>query len=582
MPTFRSDPGFYKRTCKLFVMNKKKYQILSSDGYNVIDMCCADKTEFEYSGKIPTVKWICNLSGYTSKVDFQITDKNATDDYNEDYHNIIPTHIYIYKDDKLFLSYDYNYRYRIRKKALSITINNATKTYGEDDPEFTYTLKGFVDGEDESVLDNKPGIWTLQRKSAPVGTQEFFSGLDDKNYGIDMNDSRNHGILTIEKAPLIVKVCDTTARYEDYISLSSFSYYNGNIIFEGLADIKGQEMPRDFELSTDYNRGDDVGEYTINISGGKSKNYYFKEYIPGRLIIEPEIIRFKGKDTQKLYGEEISNLEYETNITNDDFIVKKPTITTEATSKSPTGEYTIKVSDAELKDSKNYVIEYQDGILSINKRPLDAFAGSYEREYNQENPAFMVTIKGFVNGDTESCIEEMPIASTIATKTSDVGEYKVETSGGKAANYDFTYHTGILNIKKAKQAITWVQEFNNVHIGDQIELLAKASSNLPIEYRFTSDNAEIYVFEEKQYLDCQKTGELTISASQSGNDNYNSAQRVSKTFRINETTSIDSITLLDENIKAYYDLSGKELSYPQKGIMIVKYKNGKTRTILVK
>lgn len=50
--------------------------------------------------------------------------------------------------------------------------------------------------------------------------------------------------------------------------------------------------------------------------------------------------------------------------------------------------------------------------------------------YKEDNPNFKISFEGFVNGDSEGDIEKKPIATTTATNTSDVGEYKITTSGG--------------------------------------------------------------------------------------------------------------------------------------------------------
>lgn len=49
-----------------------------------------------------------------------------------------------------------------------------------------------------------------------------------------------------------------------------------------------------------------------------------------------------------------------------------------------------------------------------------------------------------------------------------------------------------------------------------------------------------------------------------------------------EDTGINDILADKENIKVYYDLSGKKLSAPQKGVIVIKYKDGKTKAVLVK
>ena len=45
----------------------------------------------------------------------------------------------------------------ITKATLLVDADDATKDYGDDDPAFTYTLSGFVDGEDELTADGLDG-----------------------------------------------------------------------------------------------------------------------------------------------------------------------------------------------------------------------------------------------------------------------------------------------------------------------------------------------------------------------------------------------------------------------------------------
>lgn len=54
------------------------------------------------------------------------------------------------------------------------------------------------------------------------------------------------------------------------------------------------------------------------------------------------------------------------------------------------------------------------------------------------------------------------------------------------------------------------------------------------------------------------------------------------TVTVMSSTGINT-PLVDKNShQAYYDLSGNKLLVPQKGLIIVKYKNGKTKTVLIK
>lgn len=125
------------------------------------------------------------------------------------------------------------------------------------------------------------------------------------------------------------------------------------------------------------------------------------------------------------------------------------------------------------------------------------------------------------------------MARTSATKTSNVGTYPIEVTGGYSPNYTLSYGSGTLTIAKAEQTFTWNQDLTNLKVGDQVELQASASSNLPITFIADSENyAEIYKAGSKTYMECKKAGSFHIKAVQEGNDNYYSTQRINKTVNI--------------------------------------------------
>jgi hypothetical protein len=148
-----------------------------------------------------------------------------------------------------------------------------------------------------------------------------------------------------------------------------------------------------------------------------------------------------------------------------------PSLSTSATRNSNVGTYEIKVGDT---SSPNYSISFVNGTLTITPRTLIASVGNYERAYNEENPAFEVKYNGFVGNDDEKVLLSKPEAKTSATKTSDVGTYPINVTGGSADNYTFNYSSGTLTINKAEQTITWEQDLSDLKIGDQVELLASS------------------------------------------------------------------------------------------------------------
>lgn len=132
----------------------------------------------------------------------------------------------------------------------------------------------------------------------------------------------------------------------------------------------------------------------------------------------------------------------------------------------------------------------------------------------------------------------------------------------------------MLTIAKAPQAITWEQEFSEVTVGDEIELNASCSSGAKVKY--TSSDSSIALISTKNGIPCVyvlKEGIAAITASQAGDSNHEEAEDVSKILKVKaEDTGIDNVSISSTEKKQYYDLQGRKLSKPQKGVNII---NGK-------
>lgn len=98
----------------------------------------------------------------------------------------------------------------------------------------------------------------------------------------------------------------------------------------------------------------------------------------------------------------------------------------------------------------------------------------------------------------------------------------------------------MLTINKAEQTIEWNQDLSNVQVGSQVELTAKASSGLPVEYTMESNySASLYKVGTKTYIDCVAAGQIVLRASQPGNNNYYGTPRATNAINIVGNTIAD-------------------------------------------
>ena len=525
-----SAPTNWTATSITYVPDKLSYSqpTYSINNASVIEMISFDNTEFEYTGQAPTTTWTNNVDGYSASL--SMPNLNSEVGSHEEWIPVTFT-----KDGESFTA-NVVYRYIIKPAKLTAKVENVSREYGEENPQFSISYSGFVSGENENVITTQPTISTTATKKSNVGDYPITtSGGIATNYEFVYEP----GVLTITKAPLSAKVNDATRVYGSQNPAFTIEYYG----------LKNNETTPAWTISptfqTEATQSSSVGKYEVKAVNGVPVNYDLGEITAGTLTVNPAPLTIKANDATRQYYSDDPNFGYTcngfVNGENEEVLSPKPALTTTANRSSSVGTYPIKVSGA---SNSNYSISYVDGTLTITPRTLYASVGNYERVYNEDNPEFEVKYDGFVGNENEKVLITKATASTTATKTSDVGSYPINVTGGSADNYKFSYTSGTLTINKAEQTISWEQDLSNLKVGDQVELQAVASSGLPITYKMDSnDAAEIYsAGNNRTYLDCKAEGQFTIRATQEGNKNYYSSTRINKTVTIgNGESSVKSL-----------------------------------------
>lgn len=544
---------------EIWVPSKKSYSswIRTIDGFwgGLVELCTPNESIFSYNGLEPTTDWTNNIQGYSMLVNDYMMQKNAGN-YSVD------VRVDYYRDNELVFSSIVPYEYTINKATLDVKANNASRVYGEDNPQLNISYSGFISGESESVLATQPTISTTATKTNNVGDYPItISGGSATNYELVYEP----GVLTVTKAPLSAKVNDATKVYGTQNPAFTIDYYG----------LKNNESAPAWTtrptFQTDATQSSGVGQYPIKAVNGVPINYDLGEITAGTLNITPAQLTIKANDAVRQYYSDDPNFTYTcsgfVNGDNASVLTATPSLSTSATRTSNVGTYEIKVGDT---SSPNYSISFVNGTLTITPRTLIASVGNYERAYNEENPAFEVKYNGFVGNDDEKVLLSKPEAQTTATKTSDVGTYPINVTGGSADNYTFNYTSGTLTINKAEQTISWEQDLSDLKIGDQVELKASVTSGLPVKYTMDSNSfAEIYTIGNKSYLDCIANGEFQIVAIQEGNKNYYSSTRARKTATIGNASAIE--TIKGSEVQIYRTSSGVRVIDTNVGDIIKVY-----------
>ena len=406
----------------------------------------------------------------------------------------------------------------INKVSLTVTPENKTRLYGEENPALTVTYSGFVNGNTEDDLDVKAVATTTALLLDNTGVYTITStGGVDNNYNLLYTD----GSLTINKSTLAITAVDKTRKYGENNPVLSYSYSGfRNNDNEEVLDI----LP---VIATTATKLTSVGLVPVTLTGGNDNNYDFT-LNDGVMTISKTTLVISSDNKAKVYGSPnpVLTVSWSGFVNEEDqsVLTQSPLLQVNTDNSSNASVYPISVSGAE---AENYSIEYLSGNLTVNKASLNVTAVSASKKYLGQVPALSVTIEGFENNDSESALDVIPTATTTADNNSDAGTYEIIASGGSDTNYSFIYKKGTLSILKADQDIIFEKIPEGLRTTMEYQLVATTTGKLPVEF-YSSESSIVSVIGTN--LTVEREGSVQITARQIGDNNWNPAQDVVQSF----------------------------------------------------
>jgi len=212
---------------------------------------------------------------------------------------------------------------------------------------------------------------------------------------------------------------------------------------------------------------------------------------------------------------------------------------------------------------------------TITPAAVTIIADDQRREYGKSNPQFTCSYFGFVNDEDETCLTASPTISTTAKQNSYPGTYPIIVTNAQSKNYEFSYERGVLTIVKAKQTLTWSQEIGELSVGDDVEIILDCSNN-EIEPSFFNYDTNVVKIAQQDgiwKLSAVGVGETTIYVKLSASECYEESSTLYKVVSVNNnSTGINEVSHNAMTNCTIYDISGKRLKTPQRGLNII---NGK-------
>ena len=341
--------------------------------------------------------------------------------------------------------------FTVYKAALTVSADNQTRNFGAANPPLTYTVTGFANGDDSSVVTGAPAVSTIATASSDVGSYPISIAqgtLRAANYYFVFAP----GTLSVTPAPVTVKVVGAQT-YASTAPIFAGSTTVPKLTVAGVScTALSDGTPIDPTLA--------AAGYTLDgtsCSGGtlSSGNYAIAGYTGSTFTVYRAALTVTADDQTRVYGAANPVLTYRiTGFQNGDttsVVTGAPALSTTASTSSAVGSYPISAAQGTLR-AANYYFTFAPGTLTVTKAVLTVQADDKTRAYGAANPALTYSFSGFQNGDTASAVSGSPALSVSASATADPGSYPISIDPGtlSAANYTFTLVPGALTVTQAQ------------------------------------------------------------------------------------------------------------------------------------
>ncbi len=239
--------------------------------------------------------------------------------------------------------------FEITPRPITIAAKDASKVYGENDPELTYEIT-------EGSLADGDGFYgnVIRKDGSNVGTYDINRGTlainnvyDNNNYDLTFVD----GEFTITARSITVTADDKSKVYGEDDPALNYSY-DANLLVDG----------DEFTGSLTREEGEDVNTYVIEQGTLTLSNNYDLTFVDGEFTITARSITVTADDITKIYGADDPKLTY---YWDEDRLIDGDTFegALEREPGEEVGTYVINQGDLSLGD--NYDLNFVDGTFSI-------------------------------------------------------------------------------------------------------------------------------------------------------------------------------------------------------------------------
>ncbi|MFC6260538.1 MBG domain-containing protein [Levilactobacillus fujinensis] len=322
----------------------------------------------------------------------------------------------------------------IDPRVVAVTIANQEKTYGNPDPDLTWSLSAdtpLADGEQPADLK-----MAVTREPGEDVNSYVISGKSmNTNYTVKVTNG------TFKILPRNISVVIDNQRKV---------YGADNPQYTWQVDAQTPLVADDtLNVITTRTAGEDVGNYAI--TGTVDSRNYNVVFSNGSLRIDPRVVAVTIDDATKTYGDSDQPLTWklgtEKSLAPDEQSTALQMVLSRATGET-VGKYTI----TGHSENKNYTVEVTNGTLTIVPRNVSVIIDNQRKVYGTDDAAYVWRISNTTPLQLKDKRADLQVVLT-RDRGENVGRYRI-TGTFDNSNYKVTITNGTLTIDPRVVAVT--------------------------------------------------------------------------------------------------------------------------------
>ncbi|TKC10779.1 gliding motility-associated C-terminal domain-containing protein [Pedobacter polaris] len=451
----------------------------------------------------------------------------------------------------------------ITKAGLTITADAKNKTYGDNEPAFTYTVTGLI-GTD--------GVTGLLVRTAGENVGSYAINLGSLTAGGNYSINYTPANLSIGQKTLTITANNQFRTYD------GTAYIGGNgLSIAGFANGDNETNLQGAIVYSGTAQGAiNTGTYTIIPSGLSNVNYAIA-FANGTLTIGNSLdntLSFNaqtvGSIINKIYGDASINASA---VASSGLPASYQSSNTAVATVGANGQVNIVgVGTAAITASQpgnnNYIAATSISFdIIVIKKVLTVSANDFTKIYdgNAYNGGNGVLYSGFVNGEGTTVLNGSLSYTGTAQGALNKGTYTIIPAGLSANNYNFNYVAGTLSIEASGNNVI---TFNSQTAGGTVSAIygdvainAKAVATSGLGVSYASSNPLVASVDVNGLVRILGAGTSIITASQLGDANHQPATSINFTLNIQKKALI----ITANNTSKIYDgiafTGGNGISY---------------------